>query len=158
MSLPKCNIKAQRVCGRGNNSSVGPEETRHEGKGARCTAGTSQRVFLLFVPLMPHNPGQSGPFWACFQKKDLVSVVLNSVYTLTSHEGFGKITIETAELGLVCASGQDWGGGASNQYFLKAPEGPPQLRRAHLKGSKAFSPSMVRVRSGRGPKPEHAAF
>lgn len=134
VSLPKCNIKAQRVCGRGNNSSVGPEETRHEGKGARCTAGTLQRVFLLFVPLMPHNPGQSGPFWACFQKKDLVSVVLNSVYTLTSHEGFGKITIETAELGLVCASGQDWGGGASNQYFLKAPEGPPQLRRAHLKG------------------------
>lgn len=69
VSLPKCNIKAQRVCSHWNNSSVGPEETRHEGKRARCTADTSQRVFLLFVPLMPHNPGQSGPFWACFQKR-----------------------------------------------------------------------------------------
>lgn len=69
VSFPKCNIKAQRVCSRGNNSSVGPEETRREGKRARCTADTSQRVFLLFMPLMPHSPGQSGPFWACFQKK-----------------------------------------------------------------------------------------
>ena len=51
------------------------------------------------MPLTPHNSGSSCPFWACFQKKDFISVVLNTGYILTSQEEFGEITIQPPRRG-----------------------------------------------------------
>lgn len=104
------------------------------------------------------QPGTAVPFLGLFPKQDSVSVVLNSGYTLTSHEEFGKITMKP----------QCWGGCVPlvksrglQSVFSKSSWGQPQLRRAHLTGFEGFLPVTGHWCQSHGegaPKTEHAAF